>query len=91
MPSGTSGLQHVESLRHIAAGSTAHGEFHDEYGHGHTQQEKKVDNKEHGTAVFTRDIRETPYVTEADSTSGRKEQEAQSAGKMFALCHDQFS
>ena len=85
VPLAALGLKDVEGQAHIAAGGTAHGEFHD-HGRHHSEQAEQIDTHEDGATIRAGDVGETPDVPEADGAARRKQQEAQTASQHLTLC-----
>ena len=70
VPFGAFGLKEMEASGSGFAACAADCKFHNHDGQSQDYQEQKIDQYEGSTAVLACDVREAPYITDADGAAG---------------------
>ena len=69
VPSAALGLQRLEGQGNAPLAGPAHRELHYHDRQAHDHQKQQVDQHKGRTAIFTRDIRKSPYVSKPDGAA----------------------
>ena len=87
MPFRAFGFQYVETSGRGSLACPAHGKFHDHDRHAEDDKKDQIDDDKGGAAVFSRDVRKAPHVSQADGASCGNEDEAEAGSKTFSFFH----
>ena len=78
-------FQRFVSLYCTFSPCTSHSQFHGKDRNAHDQQKEQIEQYKNAAAVFAGNVRKTPYIANADGTSGAYQQKSDSRTEVFSF------